>query len=69
MNGKLLTVAEAADALHMKPSSLRAWVLRRKINCYKVGRSIRISTDEIERLLREGLRPAKEPLEKGGKYR
>jgi excisionase family DNA binding protein len=55
---KLLTVAEAAEALRIKPATVRAWVLRRKINSYRVGRAVRIGTDEVETVLLNGLRPA-----------
>jgi excisionase family DNA binding protein len=63
----LLTVTEAAEALCMKPATVRAWLLRRKITSYRVGRSVRIAPEEVQRILRAGLRPAKRPLEKGGK--
>jgi excisionase family DNA binding protein len=59
----LLTVQEAAAALRIKPATVRAWVLRRKINSYRVGRAVRISAEEIERILQDGLRPAR-PWEK-----
>jgi excisionase family DNA binding protein len=39
---KLLTVVEAAEVLRIKPATIRAWVLRRKINSFRVGRSVRI---------------------------
>jgi excisionase family DNA binding protein len=58
MSFKLLTVVEAAEALRVKPATIRAWVLRRKINSFRVGRAVRISAEEIERVLRNGLRPA-----------
>lgn len=66
MNVKLLTVAEAAEALRITPACIRSWLLRHKINSYRVGRAVRISADEIERVLKDGLRPAKEPPKKGG---
>ena len=56
---QLLTVAEAAEALRIKPATVRAWVLRRKINSFRIGRSVRISVEEIDRVLRAGLRPAR----------
>jgi excisionase family DNA binding protein len=68
MNLKLLTVAEAAEALAMEQSTLRAWLLRRKINSYRIGRAVRISTEEIERVLRIGLRPAVGSEMKGARY-
>ena len=56
---KLYTVQETAEALRIRPSTVRAWVLRRKINTFRVGRAVRISADEIKRVLEDGLRPAK----------
>jgi excisionase family DNA binding protein len=56
---QLLTVAEAAEALRIKPATVRAWVLRRMINSFRIGRSVRISVEEIDRVLRAGLRPAR----------
>ena len=58
MNFKLLNVAETAEALRIKPATVRAWVLRRKINSFRVGRAVRISAEEIDRVLHDGLRPA-----------
>jgi excisionase family DNA binding protein len=64
---KLLTVAEAAEALRIKPATVRAWVLRRKIGSYRVGRAVRIGTDEVDQVLRNGLRPAIQKEEVNGK--
>ena len=63
---KLLTVQEAAEALRLQPATIRAMLLRRRINSIRVGRAVRIPESEFESLWREGLRPAKRPLEKGG---
>lgn len=48
----LLTVAEVADLLRMKPATIRAWILRRKISYVKLaaGRSVRIPESEVQRL-------------------
>jgi excisionase family DNA binding protein len=67
MTVKLLTVAEAAEALRIKPATIRAWVLRRKINSYRVGRAVRISAEEVDRVLQCGLRQAVVSLRKGEK--
>jgi excisionase family DNA binding protein len=64
---RLLTVAEAAEALRIKPATVRAWVLRRKINSYRVGRAVRIGTDAVDQVLRNGLRPAIQKEEVNGK--
>jgi excisionase family DNA binding protein len=55
---KLLTVHEAAEALRLRPSTIRMWILKRSINSFRVGRAVRISAEEIDRILRAGLRPA-----------
>ncbi len=65
---KLLTVQEVAEALRVQPATIRAWILRRtRINSVRVGRAVRVPEAEVERLLRNGLRPARKPQAKGGK--
>ena len=59
MNCKLFTVAETAEALRIKPATARSWVLSRKITLFRIGRAVRISAEEIDRVLRAGLRPAR----------
>jgi excisionase family DNA binding protein len=49
------TIAEAARELGLSPNTIRAWVRLRKITYIRVGRSVRIPTAEIDRLLEEGL--------------
>ena len=66
MSNKLFSVEQAADAWSIKPATVRAWVLSRKITSYRLGRAVRISEEEIERVLHEGLRPAKKAIG-GGK--
>ena len=59
VNRKILTVLEASVALGLKPSTVRAWILRRQIAHFKVGlRAVRIPESEIQRILSEGLVPA-----------
>jgi excisionase family DNA binding protein len=55
---KLLTIQETAEALRMKVSTIRAWILRRRLNSFRIGRAVRIPAEEIERILHDGLRPA-----------
>ncbi len=58
---RLLRVEEAAELLAVKPSTIRAWLLRRKIGRVRVGaRAVRVPASEVERLIREGEIP---PLE------
>ena len=56
----LLTIPEAAAALRLKPSTIRAWILDRRIPFCKIGRLIRIRRCDIEAFLTESLVPAGE---------
>jgi excisionase family DNA binding protein len=56
----LLTVSQAADQLGIKPSTVRAWILQRRIGSVKIGRrSVRIPATEISNLIDSGFRPAR----------
>ena len=57
MSGELLTIPEAAGLLRIKPSTVRAWVLRRKIPFCKIGRLVRIRRCDVEALLVDSLVP------------
>jgi excisionase family DNA binding protein len=56
---KLLTVAEFAEALGMTQAGVRRWILERRISTIRLGRLCRIPSEEIDRLVSEGYRPAK----------
>jgi excisionase family DNA binding protein len=53
---RLLNVAEVANLLGIKVSTIRAWVLERKIPYYKIGRSIRFSEQELQEFLQKNHR-------------
>jgi excisionase family DNA binding protein len=58
---RLLRVEEAADFLNIKPSTVRAWVLKRKLPIVHVGeRAVRIPLEALERLVVENTVPARE---------
>ena len=57
---ELLTLVEAGSILKLKTSTLRAWLLRRKIPYVKVGRLVRLRRADIERLISDCTIPAKE---------
>jgi excisionase family DNA binding protein len=65
---QLLTVPEAAARLGLRESTIRSWVLARRIGRVRIGRrSIRIPVEEVERLIQEGSEPARrKPLYSGG---
>ena len=55
----LLTLPEAASLLRLKTSTLRAWVLRRRIPYVKVGRLVRLRRSDVESLISRSLVPAR----------
>ena len=57
----LLRVEEAADFLNVKPSTIRAWLLLRKLPKVHVGaRCVRIPREALERLVAENTVPVRE---------
>ena len=62
MEETVLTVSEAAKKLGVQESTLRAWVLRRRIAHLKIGRSVRIEEKELDRLLVQCRVPAKKDV-------
>jgi excisionase family DNA binding protein len=59
--GEFLRVEEFAARLNIKPSTARAWLLRRRIAKIRVGsRAVRIPASEVDRILSEGMIPARE---------
>lgn len=57
---KLLTIKEAAAALSLSPKTIWAWRGRRQIEFIEIGRSVRVSQSEIDRILTKGTVPARE---------
>jgi excisionase family DNA binding protein len=57
---KLLTVAEAAEALSLKVSTIRAWLLRRRLPFVRCGRSIRVPSEAVESFIEKHTVLAKE---------
>jgi excisionase family DNA binding protein len=54
----MLTISEAAQALGIKPATVRSWVWKRQIEYVKVSRSVRIPARVVERLIQNGTKPA-----------
>ena len=57
---RLLTVAEAAQALGLKPATVRAWLLRRRLPRVSCGRAVRIPAEAIAEFIERNTIPAKE---------
>jgi excisionase family DNA binding protein len=45
---ELLNVAETAAALTVKESTIRSWILARKLPYIKVGRLVRVRRSDVE---------------------
>ena len=58
--GRLLTLRECSERTGHRESTYRAWVLQRKIPYFKVGRSVRISETDLEKLIETSRVPARE---------
>jgi excisionase family DNA binding protein len=57
----LLNVTECADQLGIKPGTVRAWLLRRKLPCVHVGRAVRIPAKAVAEFIERNTIPAREP--------
>lgn len=56
----LLTVPEIAQRLAVKQSTIRAWLLTRRLCKVRVGRrAVRVPASEIDRIISEGMVPAR----------
>jgi excisionase family DNA binding protein len=53
----MLSVREVAQALGVKPATVRSWIWKRQIEYVKLSRSVRIPAAVIERLIERGTRP------------
>jgi excisionase family DNA binding protein len=57
-NPTLLTIREASNRLGLQESTLRKWLLQRRIAYCKLGRSVRVPAQVVEKLIAEGYREA-----------
>lgn len=56
----LLTVKEAAERLGLRESTIRAWILRRRLPYVHCGRAVRIPADAITDFIDRNTVPARE---------
>jgi|HubBroStandDraft_6_1064221.scaffolds.fasta_scaffold1492461_1 excisionase family DNA binding protein len=57
---QLLSIKEASELLALKPATIRAWLLRRRLPRVNCGRSVRIPAEAIARFIELNTIPAKE---------
>jgi excisionase family DNA binding protein len=65
--GKLHTVTEVAEILGMRECTVRLWLSQGKFTYAKLGRSVRIPADEIEKFIALRMIPAREKQHRGSK--
>jgi excisionase family DNA binding protein len=59
-NHGLLTVRETAELLNLRESTIRMWLLRRKLPRVNCGRAVRIPTEAVEQFIERNTIPARE---------
>ena len=59
---KLLTLRECSELTGHKVSTWRAWVLRKRVPYHKVGRSVRIAEEDLQKIIEQSRIPAREQL-------
>lgn len=62
-NDSLLTLAEFCQPLHITIACARRWIMERKITTVKIGRLVRIPQSELERIVKNGMRPALQKMD------
>jgi len=65
VHSSLLTIAESAALLRVKPSCIRRWIWERKIAIVHVGRLVRVPHAEVNRIVQQGTRPVTGERERG----
>lgn len=53
-----LSVKEVAEILGVTDFAVRAWIARRRLAHYKLGRAVRVARSEVDRFLTDSLIPA-----------
>ncbi len=53
---QLLTVLQAAEALALKPATIRKMILQRRLPVVRIGRAVRIKEADVEGIIRHGYR-------------
>jgi excisionase family DNA binding protein len=56
----LMTVREFAEAVGLKPASVRQKIWRRELEFVRIGRAIRFKPETVEKLIDAGTVPARE---------
>lgn len=60
MNPDLLDVDEGAAFCHVKPSTIRSWILKRRIPFVRLGRRVFLRRTDLDHLIERSVIPAQE---------
>jgi excisionase family DNA binding protein len=58
----LLSVKEGAEFTHLEQSTMRSWILQKKIPYVKLGRRVFLRRGDLEALIVASMVPAKVPV-------
>ena len=56
--GNLLDVEESAVYCHVKPATMRSWILKSKLTYVKLGRRVFLRKSDLDALIAESVVPA-----------
>ena len=63
VNPELLNICEASEVLRLRPSTIRSWVLKRRVPFVKLGSRVFLRRADLQALIETGLRA---PVGQGG---
>jgi len=55
---ELLTINEASEVLRLKPSTVRAWLVKRRLPFVKLGSRVFLRLADLQAIIEAGLKPA-----------
>jgi excisionase family DNA binding protein len=59
-SSRLLDVEESATFCHVKQTTIRAWILKRRVPHVKLGRRVFLRRTDLEALIERSLVPARD---------
>ena len=62
---ELLTIPEFAARLKITIACVRRWIVENRVTIVKLGRLVRIPASEADRMIDDGLRPARNRVPRG----
>ncbi|MHB1285370.1 MAG: helix-turn-helix domain-containing protein [Leptospirales bacterium] len=51
---ELLTIRETADRLNLSEWTIRRWIYGKRLDSVRLGRSVRVPVEAVERKIKEG---------------